>query len=163
MARKREADVKRKPERRKPGRPRFVPTDKMRDQVEWRASVGWSIENCAAELGIAVNTFKQYFSRNHEIGKIRKRGDTIDMMVTSARAGNVSAIKSLAAMQIPQPGETNRPLDKDSSVLPAARAAKLGKKEIANIAAEQAGQGTEWGGDLIPDEYRVMTTPTKIQ
>lgn len=136
--------------RRPIGRPPFKPTNEMRDSVEWRAAMGWSIDDCALELGISEPTFRLHFLKNYKAGTLRKRGQTIDMLVKSAIGGSVPAQKAVYAMTAKQPGETPQQPGAERP----ARSMDLGKKVIKQIEAEKAGEGTEWGSDLIPDDFR---------
>lgn len=132
------------------GRPPFKVTKEMREAVEWRAAMGWTIHQCALEIGISEPTFRLHFEKNYEAGKLRKRGKIIDMLVKNAEENsNVSAQKALYAMTVAQPGETaGTPAEKKP------RQMQLGKKQVAQIAAETAGDGTSWGDDLIPETFK---------
>lgn len=127
------------------GRPQFKPTPKLKTQVERRIAVGWTQIDIAAEIGIDVKTLNVHFADQLTHGLARKRGEALDLLWRSARGGNVSAQRTLAAMQTPTPGEKSELVaDKIE------RAVRLGKKEIAQQEAETAGAGTDWGDDLVP-------------
>jgi hypothetical protein len=122
------------------GRPRFIATDEMREGIEWRMAMGWSEVDCADEIGIATPTLRKVFAAELRRGRLRKKGRAIDLLVRSAEVdGNVSAQKTLYQ-------ETQ--MTPSSRSLSASAKPKLGKKEAANIEAQEAEVGTGWG-DLL--------------
>ena len=62
--------------------------------------------------------------------------ENIDLLRKAAKAGSVSAMRTLMALYAGQDG--GQP--------------KLGQKARAALAAHTAGVGTEWEGDLLPSQ-----------
>ncbi len=130
------------------GRPSFVPTAKMRNDVAvWKAG-GMSDENIARALGIDADTLKKHFAEELATHWAKKMARVISARFTSAVKGNVSAqtkfieaARAVGAEQRLSEGATSS--DRRQRVVP------IGKKEAAEEAARSAGVGTEWGEDLI--------------
>lgn len=131
-----------------PGRPEFEVTDELRDKVEWYIATGMTQEEVARAISCTIPTLTKHFSDNIENGWARKKAETVDLMVATAKDGNASLVKHLdktistfGAMHkfdSPPPGEPqSRP------------AAPLGKKEIAQIEAKTAGGGDTGWGNLL--------------
>lgn len=127
------------------GRPLFKVTPRLKTQVERRIAAGWKQSDIAAEIGISIPTLALHFEAELSHGHAKRRGEALDLLWKSARAGNVSAQKALVALQMT--GDPAAPVEAKPSP---ERSIKLGKKEIAKQQAESAGEGTEWGSDLDP-------------
>jgi predicted transcriptional regulator len=126
----------------------FRPTDEQRDNVEIYVCGGMTHEEIAVVLGITKPTLEKHFQDELAHGRARKRAEIMQMLVTSGRKGNVSAQKYLHAVAGVQAAAAEWEAAEAAGKPPPAR--KLGKKEEQAVAAATAGQGTEWGDDLVP-------------
>lgn len=122
------------------GRPRFTPTDEQREKVQLRKAVGWSHLKIAAELGISKPTLEQCFAEELASGAARKQGEALDRLWKLAET-NVAALKAVKALMLEVPGEDgeNKPPSRP------VRSIKLGKKEIASIAAKNPDESSPLG------------------
>lgn len=132
------------------GRPRFKPTPAHRRTVEQMVACGESQDRIARAIGIATNTLVEHFSDELQHGLARRRSEVLELLFKSARKGNVSAQKALAgitglAAAADAVAAMGQPKERPARAAPPA---KVGKKEAAQAAAENAGAGTEWGDDL---------------
>ena len=134
------------PVKRPLGRPPCRVTAAMREEVQWLAAFGWTKTQCASVHGMSVPTFELRLGKEYEKGGLNKRREAEGFLVESARNGNVSAQKAVVALTARPPGETAG----QSAETKKPRQMQLGKKEIAQIASETAGEGTEWEDDLKP-------------
>ena len=134
----------------KRGRPQFKPTAKMRRTVEEMVSCGEPKTRIARAIGIDSETLDKHFGDELAHGLSRRRREVLELLFKSARSGNVTAQKQLAAMTglAAADAEVRRIGDAQRDEARAAAAPKVGKKEAAQAAAESAGLGTEWGDDL---------------
>jgi hypothetical protein len=114
------------------GRPEFRPTTLMRRAVEQMAAVGERHETIARAIGISGVTLAKYFAGELLDGRSKRRREVVDLLFRSARSGNVSAQKKLEEMTGATPA------------VPQSDAPKIGKKERANVEAENAAEGTSW-------------------
>jgi hypothetical protein len=151
------AKTKKKPRRRpapakRPnGRPRFVPTAEQREKVELRKAMRVSDTDIALELGIARETLLEHFPQELRVGRLKKQGQSFDLLWKSAKDGNVTAQKAVVAlMSTSTPtSEPDAQSSADAENVPVRQMA-VGKKVAAKIAAQSAGEGTQWGNDLKP-------------
>ena len=134
----------------KRGRPQFKPTAKMRRTVEEMVSCGEPKTRIAHAIGIDPGTLDKHFGDELEHGLSRRRREVLELLFKSARSGNVTAQKQLAAMTglAAAAAEVQRIGDAQRDEARGTPAPKVGKKEAAQAAAESAGLGTEWGDDL---------------
>jgi hypothetical protein len=154
---KRRAKVKakksaRKAKRRGAGRPEIEITAEQRDKVSILIGGGMGIEETAAAMNMAPNTFKKHFKAEIKLARSGKRAEVLMAMFKSAIGGNVSAQKqyiALNALADADDAALNPPVEAGARA-PAPRAAKVlkGKKEIAQEEAATAVQSAEWGNDL---------------
>ncbi|MBN6819533.1 hypothetical protein JRF84_08010 [Methylobacterium organophilum] len=128
----------------------WSPTRAQRDQVEMMVAVNASVREISLALGVTANTLRKHCKVELALGRSRKRAELVALLWGSARGGNVSAQKKLVEMTdlaaaeaafVPAEPEAEKPR-------------RLGKKEEAALAAETAGQGTDWASDLGLDEAR---------
>ncbi|MCW5695799.1 MAG: hypothetical protein KIS96_03580 [Bauldia sp.] len=129
------------------GRPAHKPTAATRRTVEQMVSCGETHDTIALALEVSDETLRLHYRRELDVGAAKRRRELLDLLWQSARKGNVSAQKKLeettrlaaASAKFDQPpkGESQPQ-----------RPATLGKKELAQRAAETAGHGTDWGDDL---------------
>jgi hypothetical protein len=120
----------------KRGRKPFKPTPALRRKVANGAGSGMSHEEIALGIGIARTTLLKHFRRELSIGAYEKRLEMVDAMHRAGKRGNVAAMKAYLALT-PQ------------ASAPPVKPAKLGKKDQAQVDADEAPTGTEWG-ELLP-------------
>jgi hypothetical protein len=119
-----------------------VPTKAQREKVKLYLAGGISEPVVAHRIGISHMTLRKHFAEELEFGRDMKRADNLELLQKAATKGNVSAMKHLDAKFATSSAEA-------SFTAPATRgAADPGKKELAQAAAKDAGQGTNWGNDL---------------
>jgi transposase-like protein len=126
----------------KRGRPAFKPTATQRRIVREMKSVGESDERVAQALGIDSNTLRKHFRTQLDHGLAIQRREIVAMLYTSARSGNVSAMKRLEELSRVA-GAAAHFVDEVAPKPP-----ELGKKEAAAQAALTAGDNSDWGDDL---------------
>lgn len=100
------------------------------------------VPEIALRTGLSEPTLRKYYFRELSYGTKMLRAEVVGMVMEKAKTGNVSAMK--LALQILERGEAEG-FDKPARP---ARSPRLGKKEEADLAAETAGQGSDWGDDL---------------
>lgn len=139
------------------GRPAFEATEKDRNKVKLLLAVGWSNQRVANALAVSLATLKRYFRAElAERDQMRDRLEAaqLERAFEGANAGNVGAMRQLdrlierqdlAGLDRKLRGAQGRA--EEEEVAPKRR---LGKKEAANEAAKSAGEGSEWGADLLP-------------
>lgn len=129
------------------GRPQHLPTNENRNRVNLLLALGWSNDRIAAALRITAPTLRRhYFSelRSRDVARDRLDLRRAELMWREVEAGNVGAMKEFARFMDRNDlmlfGQT-------ASVRPSAapKAAKLGKKEEALIAAQRPDDGSELG------------------
>ena len=119
------------------GRPSFQPTAANRLKVEELIAAKMSEDDVARAFGIATETLRKHFSEELKDGRARRRAEAVHLLFTAARKGNVAAAKALERITADE--------------TPTPRPKPLGKKEQAQLDAENAGIGTDWGNDLDID------------
>jgi hypothetical protein len=135
----------------KRGRPRHVATTENRNKVMLLLALDWPNERIAAALCISQPTLRaNYFQelRLREIQRDRLDARRFELAMREANKGNVAALKELGKMiEATDRAKAVRDFDRtgDEDKL---KQAKIGKKEAARIAAEQAGSSAGWGDDL---------------
>ena len=150
------------------GRPAFERTEENANKVSMLLALGWSNErirgcilNPKTGKPISESTLTRYFrpeltARDYARDQMEAR--RFERVWQQAEAGNVGAERLLGKMierndmmiygrrideaQKPKP-KTEQP-----------RAEKLGKKEQQHQAALTAGDGNDWGADLVPDGWK---------
>jgi hypothetical protein len=123
------------------GRHAFVPTREQRDTVMLLIAASFSEPQIAAVIGICQNTLRRHFAQELQNGRAVRRGENLRRLEQAAAAGHVGAMKVLEA--IFDRAET-RQLGKGK-----VEAGPTTKKAAAARAAVTAGQGSEWGDDLV--------------
>ena len=119
-------------------------------------ATGATVEAIAGRLGLSEPTLRKYYFRELRSGAEIARQVLIEAMWNKALGGNVSAANFIrqelargeaeAFVTSSRPAQTPKPTP-------------LGKKEAAQLAATTAGQGTDWGDDLLAPD----TAPATIQ
>jgi hypothetical protein len=141
----------------KRGRPQHIATQQNRNRVMMLLAFGWSNERIAKAIGITPPTLrKNYFRELRYRDEARDRVDAAlaTMLWEQAKGGSVAAIKEFRSLMAENDliaGHRSFYGDGDQD---AAKEPKLGKKEEAAIAAQSAGEDTEWGDDLkVPSKH----------
>ena len=125
----------------KGGRPSFKPTIQQRDRVALLAAGGIPQPAIAALVGCCERTLRTYFAVELETGRGVKRAENLERLEAAAKGGSIGAMKTLEA--IFGHAETKQLQGKSKAE------ARPSKKAAAARAAVTAGQGSEWGDDLI--------------
>jgi len=128
------------------GRKRHRRLPQVAEKVGVLRATGATVEAIAGRLGLSEPTLRKYYFRQV----------LNEAMWKKAVAGNVSAANYIrqemargdaeAFLTSSRPAQTPKPTP-------------LGKKEAAQLAATTAGQGTDWGDDLLAPD----TAPATIQ
>lgn len=123
-------------EKRPRGRPEFVATDEDREKVQVLRSQGMSLAAIAAALGIHHDTLRKHFSEDLEVAVAKRTAEVMMARYRAAMGGNVTAQNKFLEMAgtVPPPSSRKTP-----------KAPELGKKEAAQLDAETAHEGSEWG------------------
>jgi urease accessory protein UreF len=112
-------------------------------------SCGETKESIARAIGIDAETLNKHFHNELATGLAVQRAAVIDGLYRQAAKGNVAALKKLEEMTRVAAAQSSFVQPEQST---GARAERLspqqGKKEQAQAAAKEAGQGTGWGNDL---------------
>lgn len=85
----------------RPGRPPYEVTEKDRNKVKLLLALGWSTSRIANGVGISLATLKRYFRaemKSRDAMRDRLDARRFEIAMEQANAGNVSALKELAAM-----------------------------------------------------------------
>lgn len=138
------------------GRKRHRRLPQVAEKVGVLRATGATVEAIASRLGLSEPTLRKYYFRELRSGSDLARQVLIEAMWKKALAGNVSAANYIrqemargdaeAFVTSSRPAHTPRPTP-------------TGKKEAAQLAATTAGQGTDWGDDLLAPD----TAPATIQ
>lgn len=139
----------------KRGRPPHICTEQNRRLVMQLLAFGWNDERIANALGITKPTLKKHYFfelRAREAARDRLEACRIAQLWEEARKGNVAAMKEYGRL-IERADSIAAMKNFDRADETPTR--KLGKKEQAEMEAATAGEGSEWGDDLIP------TAPTQ--
>jgi len=128
----------------------------MAPQAEQRAKVrlwtagGIGEEHQAMMLGICRNTLRKRFPKELAEGASIELARNLERLSKAADDGNVTAMKHLDAKFAAVSAQASWKEDAPSK--PAGKPAKVGRKEAAIAAAEEAMTGSDgWGSDLMPD------------
>lgn len=122
------------------GRPPHIPTAETREKVEILLAAGMPVWQLAQAIGVSEPTLREYYAAELDGGRARRRADVLVAMHKAAVEGNVAAQKAYLSQ--------DQALDNPPP--PEPKAAPLGKKEAAQLAAETAGVGTDWQ-NLLPN------------
>ncbi len=144
------------------GRPKFVPTDAHREQVEQMVAVGTGEDDIAELVGCARMTLRKHFPKELRFGRVKKRAEVVGMAFDAARSGNAAMIKHLEVMTgiaaSGQPAKYKVPeIEKPAPAEKPAKAPKLGKKEEQLLAAQNPDQGTPMGELMAARQQAAQT------
>lgn len=85
----------------RPGRPPYEVTEKDRNKVKLLLALGWSPSRIANGIGVSLATLKRYFRaelKSREAMRDRLDARRFEIAMEQANAGNITALKELAAM-----------------------------------------------------------------
>jgi len=143
------------------GRPQHIPTLENRNKVSMMLAKGWSNERIAGVLRCTLPTLrKHYFSelKYREVARDRLEMELDMMLMREAKAGNVAALREMDRRMEKNDiavGHSSFYTDQRRAVQSVENAAPkdepVGKKRRAAQDAQRAGEGTDWGSDLIPN------------
>jgi hypothetical protein len=132
------------------GRPQHVPTLENRNRVSVLLAAGWSNERIAGVLRVTLPTLrKHYFSelKFREVARDRLNAMLLTKAVEGVKDGKAASIKLCVQMiernDLMTFGQATKPRHAEDTK--PAKAAKLGKKEEALLAAQQPDTGTPLG------------------
>lgn len=136
-----------------PGRPEHMPTDANRQKIVLSLALGWTQLRIAAALGLTVKTLRKHYSPQlaaRTVALDRLKLERLTYLFSQVRAGNVGAIKEMGKVIEAVEAATfgMGPIAQQPAREMSEPRAVLGKKEAARLAADGAGQGTDWGDDL---------------
>lgn len=140
------------------GRPQHIPTNENRRKVSMMLARGWSNERIAAVLRCTLPTLrKHYFSelKFRDVARDRIEAALAMRVWDQVEAGNVGAMRLFDRLMEKNDIAVGHASFYHGQRAPTAAPAeekpeRLGKKELANQAAQTAGEGSEWGDDLKP-------------
>lgn len=137
----------------KRGRPAHIPTRKNRNKVMMLLAMGWTDQGVANALGVSIPTLNKHYFRElklRDIARDRLKATHMEMLWEQAKKGSVPAIKEFRKlMDKVEAEDAEQHFLTRAAGTPMPRQAKLGKKEEADLAANSAGYGTDWGDDLL--------------
>lgn len=132
------------------------PSEDIRLQVEQMVAVGEDHETIALSIGRTVKSLQRDFASELKFGLARRRREAIDLVFVKAREGHPASIERVYELTkvngAEKAFEDTQRVD-EVSEQPQSRRRYIGKKEQAQEAARTAGEGTEWGDDLVPPEH----------
>ena len=85
----------------KPGRPAHKVTAIQRRRVMRGIAVGLTLDQLATDLGMPERSMRRAFDTEIKLGRVRTILDNLDRLHAAADRGNVSAMRTLAAMMQP--------------------------------------------------------------
>jgi hypothetical protein len=121
----------------RPGRKAYKPSASARERVMTYIAAGMTLPQIADALVIGRTTLCKCFVAELAAGRAKRMAENIDLLRKAAKSSSVSAMRTLYAGQ-----DGGQP--------------KLGQKARAALAAQTAGVGTEWEGDLLPSQPQAL-------
>lgn len=125
--------------------PAFKATKAQKIQVECYVADGMSEDEIAIALGITKQTLIRHFWLGLSRGAVRQRAKLLDLMHETAKGGKGNATVQKKLLERMNLAAAEKEVVPER---PRAKIKKLGKKEQANLDAETASDGTDWGDDL---------------
>lgn len=138
--------------REKAGRPEHVPTEQNVNKIMMLLAFGYKNHEIAAAVGLSQPTM-----RKHYLQALSQR--RIASLVLRAKHFEAVYTKAIVEKDSSMLKELGKLLDKHDLAEVASKFGeasgkaarqKLGKKEVAQLQAETAGEGSDWGDDLLP-------------
>ena len=84
--------------RKKPGPTPYRPNATQKRRLVHGIAMGLTLEDLAADLGMAYGTMRRVFASEIRTARVRVRLDTVGLLQKAANGGNVSAMKTLLEM-----------------------------------------------------------------
>lgn len=119
--------------------------------VEQMVVAGDPHEMIARAVNCPISEFESRFADEIANGAARRRCEALDLLWRKAREGHPASIKEVITLTGASMGEAafRREAEKSEETDPAPKKRPPGKRELAHAAAQTAGEGTEWGEDLL--------------
>lgn len=129
------------------------------NKVRLGLALGWSKERIANGIACSTKTLVRYFSpelRERQMARDQMDLNRFQMTMTAAKEGNVGAMRLLETLiEKNDRMNANRQFDSRGEKEERAHEPKRGKKEAAQLAAQDVGgDGSLWGDDLNPGYNR---------
>jgi hypothetical protein len=124
----------------KRGRPAHIPTHQNRNKIRVLLAFGWSNKEIAKALRITTETMRKHYSvelRQRDEARPALKAKAVMMIFDAAESGNVAAMKEL--QRLIEQDDINRAPARPP------REPRLGKKEAADLAAQDGHEDTGWG------------------
>jgi hypothetical protein len=127
------------------GRKRHKRNPLVAENVAILRASGATVEEIALRTGLSEPTLRQYYFRELDTTRAQALGRAVlrEAMWGKAKKGVVSAARFI--LEEFERGQAAVPLAKAPPAATPEADEKLGKKAAANLAAETAHEGTEWG------------------
>ena len=127
------------------GRPPHVPTEKDCKMVEAMASYGVPQDEIALVLGVSTVTLRRHYGDVLRIAAIKANAKMAESLFAQGLGKGPGALGAKCFWLKCRAGWVEaKPPPAEAS------AGYTSKKALARGAAETAGQGTDWGDDLVP-------------
>ncbi|MCA6311245.1 hypothetical protein [Phenylobacterium sp.] len=131
------------------GRKRHRRLPQVAEKIGVMRATGATVEDVASALGLSEPTLRKYYFRELSEGAQIARRVLVEAMWKKAIEGNVSAAKFIRDEFPKGDAEAFVNASRPAQTGAAPLATTTGKKEAAQLAAQTAGQGTDWGDDLL--------------
>lgn len=123
----------------KPGRPAHEPTDQTRRQVEMMAAFGNTEDQICQILNLSKPTLRLHYRDELDVGFVKASNAVAMNLWRQATKDDPKAVPAAIFWLKCRAGWS------EYAPAPPAKEPELGKKERAQIEAQTAGSGTEWG------------------
>ncbi len=132
----------------KPEKPDVVAPNLL---VEQMVVAGDPHEMIARAVNCPIPEFEGRFADEIANGAARRRCEALDLLWRKAREGHPASIKEVITLTGASMGEAafRRDAEAADDAEPRPKKRPPGKRELAHAAAQTAGEGTEWGDDLL--------------
>lgn len=130
------------------GRPEHIPTSENRSKVMLLMAMGWVDARIANALSVSIPTLRKHYFRElktRDQAMDRVEAGRVSMLWAECRKGNVGAMREFGRLFERATAQRAAQSFGDEDERPE----RLGKKALARRAAESAGGGSDWGGDLL--------------
>jgi hypothetical protein len=138
---------------RKRGPAPFRPTAAQRRDAQLLMAGGIGEEGIAAIFQLSVNCLRKHFADELLHGRAQKRAENLRRLERAAEEGAVTAMRALHLIYDKAEAQELQDVSDDDERRERAEAAVLerpSKKALEHRAALSAGEGTDWGTDLLP-------------
>nr|WP_197433311.1 AraC family transcriptional regulator [Agrobacterium vitis] len=136
----------------KRGRPEHVPSKENENKIKMLVSLGWSNERISNALGISQPTLRKNYFQVLKLERSTARDQMFMAQMMKAwelmTSGNVGAFKVVDRLVERNDAMVAERAFRGEEPATPAPPERLGKKELAQRAAEDAESNDTWGGDL---------------